>query len=124
MFVTNLWSDAGRKALAWLKGRGLQDTTIQAAELGYNSEDLRQNASLWGLESEHKPIWVPRGIVIPWRIGGDLWRVNLRRPGGIPKYIGPAGYSNALYHADALIGGKRPVVLVEGEFDALILNRL
>ena len=51
-------------------------------------------------------------------MGGELWRVNIRRPGGSPKYIGPAGWSNALYRADLLLSGL-PAVLLEGEIDAL-----
>ena len=44
--------------------------------------------------------------------------MNVRRPGGEPKYCGPAGSANALYGADWVPRGL-PVVLVEGEFDAL-----
>jgi len=65
---------------------------------------------------------LPRGVVIPWWIGGGLWRVNIRRPVGEPKYVGPAGSSNGLYNADGLMG-KLPAMLVEGEIDGLTVKQ-
>jgi hypothetical protein len=69
---------------------------------------------------------LPRGIVIPWFIGADLWRVNTRRPiGGAitgPKYIGPAGFGNGLYQADQ-IRTDRAAIIVEGELDTLALTQ-
>jgi len=117
-----LWSDAGGIALNWLHGRGLNNKTISAAGLGFNVEDQRQSGSCWGL-CEGKFVWLPAGIVIPWQIDGEVWRVNIRRLVGVPKYIGPAGNSNGLYGAGALKEGQRPVVLVEGEFDKLALEQ-
>ena len=64
---------------------------------------------------------VAAGVVIPWEIGGELWRVNIRRPVGDPKYIGPAGCAMGLYNADALTAA--PAVLVEGEIDALTVGQ-
>jgi DNA primase len=130
--IEHLHAPAGAKALAWLQGRGLDVAIIRHARLGYNPLDQYQDRTLWGLSAEHsqtdKPqtVWLPRGIVIPWMIQGELWRVNIRRPVGDPKYVGPAGWKNALYLVDqfgADAGGsgvqQRPVVLVEGEVDAL-----
>lgn len=117
-----LWAPTGERALSWLRGRGLTDETIHAAGLGYNAQDRRPLRAAWGLDGD-KPLWLPRGIVIPWVIGGDLWRVNIRRPRGDPKYTGPAGSSNGLYNADALTTTK-PAILVEGEIDALTLSQV
>ncbi len=113
-----LWKPAGRRALDWLHQRCLSDDTIRAAQLGYHDTDVWEPPSTWGLSADHKKIWLPKGIVIPWWIRGALWRVNIRRPQGDPKYVGPAGWSKCLYNADTL-GGDRPAVLVEGEIDAL-----
>ena len=133
-----LWSEAGAQALAGLRARGLSDETIQAAGLGYNDHDRRQARAAWGLPDEltkngkPKGVWLPRGVVIPWQIGGELWRVNIRRPAedlardrarGIEdpsKYIGPGGFGNGLYNADGLQPGCA-AVLVEGEIDALTI---
>jgi|APSaa5957512622_1039677.scaffolds.fasta_scaffold19314_4 DNA primase len=120
-----LWTSAGRRGLDWLHGRKLEDATIKAAGLGFNVTTRCPARSAWGLPpDEGKKVWLPSGIVIPWQIGSELWRVNIRRLEGEPKYIGPAGSANGLYGADGLlVDAERPVVLVEGEFDALSLQQ-
>ena len=130
--ATLLWCEEGSKARAYLHGRGLYDGVLRACNVGYNPTDAYEDHAHWGLpqpEAGHHRIWLPRGITFPWTIGGALWRLNIRRPltpaqiaAGEAKYIGPAGFANGLYNADALAGRlayDRPVVLVEGELDAL-----
>jgi DNA primase len=123
----HLWQREGSRALAYLHGRGLADHTIRTYGLGYQPRDVREGRAQWGLSPgpEGKPVWLPRGIAIPWQIDGRLWRINVRRPvtakeisAGEPKYIGPPGFANALYNADSVAEGK-PVLLVEGEIDAM-----
>jgi len=75
---------------------------VRTFGLGYNPADRYEDPALWGLPSERDGrryrIWLPRGIVIPWWIDGELWRINIRRPlskkklmiGNTPKYIGSA----------------------------------
>lgn len=122
-----LWQREGSRALAYLHGRGLNDDTIRAHGLGYQPKDMYEDRALWGLppRPEAKAVWLPRGIVIPWRLDGGLWRINVRRPvtthqieEGEPKYIGPPGFANALFNTDAVADGK-PVLLLEGEIDAM-----
>jgi hypothetical protein len=119
-----LWTPRGALALEWLRGRGLNDETIRNAGLGYNDADRWDTWAAWGLEPRagKRGVWLPRGVVIPWFIGKDLWRINIRRPVGDPKYIGPAGFGNGLYNADALVAA-RPAILVEGELDALTIKQ-
>jgi DNA primase len=117
-----LWAPGGERALAWLRGRGLHEATVRAAGLGYNGRDERQPRPAWGL-AEGSPVWLPRGIVIPWEAAGHLWRINVRRPAGEPKYCGPAGFCSGLYNAAALAPG-RPAVLLEGELDALTVAQV
>lgn len=75
------------------------------------------------MPQDHKKIWLPKGVVIPWTVKDDLWRVNVRRFEGDPKYCGPAGSGNGLYNADGLKPGK-PAILVEGELDALSIAQV
>jgi len=120
-----LWSDAGAEALAWLRDRQLDDGHILAAGLGYNPAERRENREAWGLEPEgDKRVWLPRAVVIPWEVeqGGDLWGVRFRLPavGDATRYISLPGGRNALYLAE-FVGSDKPVVLCEGEIDALTL---
>lgn len=124
-----LWSDAGKKALDWLMARGLSESAIMRGGLGYHAGSPEyEDRAAWGLPEElndngnPKKIWLPRGITIPWVVDADVWRVNIRRPVGEPKYCGPTGWGNALYDADQLTTDK-PAILVEGELDALTVKQ-
>lgn len=130
-----LWSDAGAKAREWLRDRGFGDDVIRGAGLGFNDRDRYEDRQSWGLDPElndngnPKKVWLPRGIVIPWEIEGEMWRVNIRRPltpqqieAGEQKYIGPAGFAMGLYNAEKITADK-PAVLVEGELDALTVQQ-
>jgi hypothetical protein len=119
-----LWMPAHRWALEWLRKRALSDESIRSAGMGCNPCDTRVRRNEWGLDAG-PDIWLPCGITIPWEIGGKTWCLNIRRLGvtdGGPKYIGPAGWSNGLYRADDL-RQNRPVLLVEGEFDAITVRQ-
>ncbi len=123
-----LFRPEGARALGYLHGRGLSDETLNRYDIGYNPQHLAEPHADWGLEAPADPsqrIHLPRGITIPWFAGGALWRINVRRPvtavqiaAGQAKYLGPSGFGNALFNADSLDVDK-PVVLVEGEIDAL-----
>lgn len=109
-----LWSADGRKALDYLLQRGISESVLESAGIGYNADESRPK---WGLTE----VWLPRGIVIPWTYAGKFWKVNIRRPSGDPKYIQPKGGANGLYNASA-IQKDTTVVMVEGEFDSLVLQ--
>jgi hypothetical protein len=129
-----LWSDEGVRARDYLHKRGLNDGVLRRFNVGYNPVDVYEDHAAWGLpcpdQGTHR-IWIPRGVTFPWVVDGTLWRLNVRRPltpsqiaAGQAKYIGPAGFANALYNADSLrarSGQYNPVVLVEGEIDALTI---
>lgn len=115
--VEQLKPKYGSEALDYLRGRGLSDATIGAAEIGYNPMDRNEQ---WG----EADVWLPAGIVIPWQIDEQIWRVNFRRMGNIEKgqrYISAKGAANGLYNADDIRLGCT-VVMVEGEFDALAIR--
>jgi hypothetical protein len=112
--------------LAYLRKRGLQDETIRNARLGYHAVERREPRESWGIDPEpRKPtIWLPSGIVFPWSVGPELWRITIRRVGKeLPKdtrYITVAGSGNTLYGAFAL-NPNAPAAIVEGVLDALSL---
>lgn len=115
-------------ARAYLHGRGLTDATIAAAGLGYNPSALERSRATWGLapDAEHGDrFWLPAGIVIPTRIDGTLWKIQIRRDvvrDGQDRYKTVSGAANALYGADS-VQPVRPALLVEGPFDALAVSQ-
>jgi DNA primase len=117
-----LWTPAGAPARDYLHRRGLQDDTIQAKRLGYHPTERWEHPDLWGLPPEHQKIHLLQGIVFPWYVGSELWRVLFRREGDdIPKderYRPIAGGGNTLYQVDTL-QPNAPAMLVEGVLDAL-----
>lgn len=115
-----LWGELGQPALDYLRSRGLKDETIQTAQLGYNHIKMKQTGAKWGRKKDGD-LW--QGIVIPWFVCDDLWRITIRDetvPEGEKegRYKQVAGGSNGLYLASSLADDK-PLVLVEGEIDAL-----
>jgi len=117
------------RALKYLRDRGLTDDTIRRAGLGWNPKDLRDSGSRWGLSGGS--VWLSGGWVIPNESGGVgmyghfgpriMWGVNVRRPDGAePKYMCVRGSKRKVYGLD-WIGHHSDLVLVEGEFDALLL---
>jgi len=119
-----LWSDAGRAALDYLRGRGLTDTTIQSALLGYHAQERYGSAHIWG---KPKPVKLWQGIIIPWLYQGNVWRLTIRDErvvGGNGRYRQVSGGSNGLYLADSLRRKRPAVVVTEGEFDALSIAQV
>lgn len=122
-----LWGPEGGRALKYLREkRGLRDYTIKEARLGYawsdNPDEYTYGAVFdpeWQVDG--KTVHCHMGIIIPHFMGGNLWAVRTRRPPGFtgPKYVGIRGGSKALYWSD-YIEPRLPVLLVEGEFDALV----
>jgi DNA primase len=131
-YATNeLWKPTGQRALRYLTDeRGLTHGTIRRAKLGYipaqHLDDYQYGRVLdtaW--VHDGKPVRAHCGITIPHLADEIIWGIRVRRPAGIdgPKYMGFRGGSRALYNADVIERGL-PVVLVEGEFDALIVDQV
>ena len=113
-----LWSSKGAEALAYLTHeRGLTETTIRAYRVGWTL-----GVTLIG--GSGRP-WTARGIVLPWFDGDRLALVKVRQPGGsTPKY------AEAFRDRPSVFSGTpgtarpgSPLVVVEGEFDALLLGQ-
>ncbi len=97
-----LWLIWGKQALAHLHSRGLVDSTIRQARLGFNP--------------------TLNCITIPHEVNGQLWQVKQRFLTGTgAKYkLVKGSVQGAPYLADWL-SDKSLVVIVEGELDALLL---
>ena len=120
-----LWAADGAKALAWLKTRGLREGAIRRAQLGYVPGHWSQYHSLHGLT-------VASGILIPWWHKNDLWGIKVRLSGGDKKYTQVKGGNipggiywaappDHAYMTDWGVLPEWPLLIVEGEFDCLIV---
>ncbi len=113
-------------AIDWLSKRGIDLETAKKFRLGWNpgedGKDLYRPRKSWGVaETYHedgkpKKMWIPRGLVIPYSVGGVLQRIRIRRPEGEPRYYVLPGSSMSVM----LIGADRKAfVVVESELDAI-----
>jgi hypothetical protein len=116
-----------------LRDRGISDAVAYAAQLGCLETKEWTPAEKWGVDpsnTKYGTVGLPRGVVIPWAVDpmhdmmGDVWTLRCRKPNGDvqdgPKYIMPTGGSGDGLYVWGRVPG-RPVVLVEGELDALHL---
>jgi hypothetical protein len=115
--VRRFWEPGGKNALAYLHGRGLTEATIRAAGLGLTPK-----------------IWIPKrdgtgsypywGITIPWKDGARLRQVRIRLYPEIPekhKYTSAFADNPSIYPSSAVIRPGKPLIVAEGEFDALLM---
>jgi len=112
-----LWTPEGGEALAYLRGRGLTEATIKAARIGWTprvSIPVKDGARFWDVS----------GILIPWLDRDRLAMVKIRRPSGSePKYAEAFRDRPAIFPTHSVVRPGKPLVVVEGEFDALLVGQ-
>ncbi len=128
-----LWRERAEAFVSWAKHtllenpamlrrlaeeRGLDERSIRVASLGWNPLDIRRNPRDWGLPDRKRPMFIPRGLVIPVWHGGVLNRVKTRDDSRKPKYLTLAGGGSAPM---SFLMGCPCVMIVESELDALLL---
>jgi DNA primase len=110
-----LWTSEGARALEYLRGRGLTDETIRAARLGYV-------ASVWIPTRDQDRSYQASGVVIPWFEADRLRLAKIRQPEGAkPKYVEAFRDRPRIFPGLEAIRPARPLIVVEGELDALLL---
>lgn len=113
--ASRLWSAEGATARAYLNGRGLTDETIRARRLGW-TPGVRIPSR------EPNKTHVAVGITIPWYDLEILKKLNIRQPeGSRPKYKSAFEDRPRLYPDCHSVRVGKPLVIVEGEFDAMLL---
>jgi hypothetical protein len=117
--AVRLWTPEGADALRYLTGpRCLSLETIRAARLGWTP-------GVWIPTRDGDRSFQARGWVVPWYAGGRLALVKIRQPDDRrPKYAeayrDPARL--VCYPGPEAVRPGRPLVIVEGELDALCLG--
>jgi len=112
-----LWKPEGTDALAYLHGRCLKDETIKAASLGWTPGVMIPTR-------DGDRCYRARGITIPWFDEERLALVKIRQPeGSKPKYAEAFRDRPRIFPGAIVIEPGRPLVIVEGEFDALLLGQ-
>jgi hypothetical protein len=128
--AARLWAPEGAAALAYLTGRPRPDAPAFLEGRCLNPETIRAARLGWtpGVQVRAKDgrPYAARGVVIPWFRGPRLALVKVRQPEGAkPKYAevfrDPAALP-AIYPGPEAVRPGRPLVVVEGEFDALSLG--
>ncbi len=151
-FEEQLHKPAGRKALEYLRGRGLDDSTIAAFRLGYAPADAQAlKAALTQIATVKEDDLIDLGLIKKSEDGGRtysffrdrvIFPVMDRRgrpvafgarliEGEGPKYINSP--EHALFHKGETVYGiararlaasdDKPVVIAEGYMDVIALNR-
>ena len=112
-----LWKDEGNHARQWLYNRGLKPCILKEWGIGFNPIDRKEQPESWGLDD--KPVWIPKGIVIPCRDALGLHYVKIRQSKREPKYFILRGGKMMLYGADTL-KDFWAAFLFESELDVLL----
>lgn len=114
----------------WLAGRGIREESFSRFGLGWNpgekGKDVYRAREAWGLsrvENEKgraRPLWLPKGLVIPCLHGGNVERLRIRRPApefGPRYYVVPGSSMRTMMIEPARIC----LVVVESELDAILI---
>ena len=110
-----LWSPEGLRERQWLHDRGLSDATIRAAGLGWTPRVMVPTR-------DEIRYFRAGGIVLPWFDGDRLAMVKIRQPADRqPKYVEAFRDAPRVYPSPATVRSGAPLILAEGEFDALLL---
>lgn len=117
-----------KEIMAWLHRRGLNDNTIDRAELGWIRADILFDRRSWGLKPEKKEngkdkrLWFPAGLVIPLVLNGTVARLRIRRrqpDGDFRYYILPGSDTRPMGFQLA----RNALVIVESELDGLLIDQ-
>jgi DNA primase len=124
-----LWEKDGEETVHWLiEGRGLSEDTVKGSRLGWVPQSYNREREAWGLSAETKEdgkpklLWIPRGLLIPYVLGGNVVKVKIRRPDpdSDPRYyMLPGSCSKPMVFGE----GRAVVIVVESELDGFLVHQ-
>ena len=118
--------------MKYLAGRGIPEAAVRRCRIGYNPGEKGRPAIYrariaWGLPAElrngrPRPLWIPRGIVIPLIIDDVVHRIRIRREKAdltpefkLPYYVLPGSSAATM----VLGNDHRAFAVFEAELDAV-----
>lgn len=120
--------------LRWLASRGIGEDTAHRFALGWVADDLYRDREAWGLlqikdekTGKARPMWLPKGLVIPWYQGETVAKLRIRRPDPVefgPRYYmvpGSASVTTLIRPAVKHLVKREVYVIVESELDAYLI---
>ena len=130
--------------LAWLAARGIDASSARKYQLGFNPGEGGRNGiirprSVWGLppmkgrDGKEKRFWLPRGIVVPQIVDGEVRRVRIRRLDSDRAEFRPEHKYHVVEGSSMDVlwlpctaprPGQDVAVVVESELDAILLHIL
>lgn len=101
------------EAAQYLERRGLNETAVHTARLGFVSDPMPDHMLFAGM------------LCIPYTTPAGVIGLKFRRLGeGSPKYTAPLGQPVRMYNVLALAGKSDTIVICEGEFDTMITHHM
>ena len=120
--IENMWKKEYPYGLDYLSNREIDDLSILHNSIGYNPSVLYRPKSKWGIiDEESEKLILPEGIVIPYFIDNEIWKIEIRGTEGKNKHT-VAGSSNSIWGFDKIKHNK-PVMLTEGVINGLTIAR-
>ncbi len=112
-----IWMPEGGNAVAYLEGRGLTAETIRRHRLGWVPSVMLPTRD--GVR-----YWRASGITLPWLDGDRLTLLKIRQPEGAKlRYAEAFRDRPTFFPAQSVVRPGEPLVIAEGEFDALLLGQ-
>lgn len=118
--------------LAYLAGRGITLASVKRHRLGWHQGETDKGTFRdrigWGLPAlfkengKRKMLWIPRGIVIPQIIDGEVHRMRIRRPDvqkGDKYFVIPGSSMAPMVFS----GDDRVYLVEEAELDGILLHQ-
>lgn len=114
-----------------LRDRGFSLSSMQKFHLGWNPTTYSVPLNEWGLpisfksDGKERSLWLPKGIIIPFVLNGDIFKLKIRRSDWhlddvFPKYLEVSGSMKC----PAICGNTNAatILLVESELDAMLVE--
>lgn len=108
------------EALAYYAGRGLDENDIRKYKLGF----MPWNKLMAEYPALQREYWDKFKYIIPYPGAKYLAARNEAATGEKDKYRFPTGLKKCLYYLEREDAAISPVVVVEGQFDAIAVNKL